>query len=158
MSERWLGIVVGADEVKVIDAEIPDAADAPIVIQSDQSWPLQSGSRPDAYRVMHQMVADYAKEKGIKRAVIKASALSQGKTRKGHLKAAELRGVVMCALAGVTTAKCRAKAHMSKTFGERKVDEYLKDDGFWKKRTNGEVRKGSREAALVILAEREADA
>jgi hypothetical protein len=159
MPGRWLGIVVGADEVTVVDAEIPDDTDAPIVIQSDQSWPLQSGARPDAYCVMHQQVANYAKESGIKRAVIKASALSQGKTLKGHLKAAELRGVVMCALAGVTTVKCRAKAHTSKTFGERKVDEYVKDDGFWKGRTEGKgLRKGSREAALVILAERKANA
>jgi hypothetical protein len=108
---------------------------------------------------MHQQVADYAKENGIKRGVIKASALSQSKTKKAHLEAAELRGVVMCALASATTAKCRAKAHMSKTFGERKVDEYVQDDGFWKERTEGKgLRKGSREAAMVILAERDADA
>jgi hypothetical protein len=89
---------------------------------------------------------------------IKASALSQKGAKKGHLYAAELRGAVMCALAGVTKTECRAKAHVSRTFGERKADEYIKDDDFWSKEVTGqELRVGSREAALVLLATRDDD-
>ena len=95
MTERWLGIVVGASEVTVVDAEVPDDADTPIVIQSDQSWSLKPGARPAAYDVMHRQLAGYTKENAIDRAVIKGSALSQGATKKSHLDAAELRGVVM---------------------------------------------------------------
>jgi hypothetical protein len=157
MPERWMGVVVGSDEVKVVDAEIPYDDDAPIVIQGDHTWPLQHGSRPDAYHVMHQQVAGYAKEHGISRAVIKASALSQGGTKLAHLHAAELRGVVTAALAGMTSTTCRAKGHLSKTFGKRKVDEYVQDDAFWAKEAKGQLRKGSREAALVVLAERDRD-
>ncbi len=47
------------------------------------------------------------------------------------------------------------KAHISKTFGDRKVDEYLKDDDFWSKQiSSGQLRIGSREAAMVLLAAR----
>jgi hypothetical protein len=60
--------------------------------------------------------------------------------------------------ATVTKTSCLAKAQVSRNFGERKADEYLKDDGFWKKAViGGKLRSGSREAALVILAARDAD-
>jgi hypothetical protein len=108
---------------------------------------------------MHQHVAGYAQENGIARAIIKASALSQRGIKKGHLEACELRGVVMSALAGVTTTECRSKAHVSRTYGKRKADEYLADDDFWAAKVTGNnLRSGSREAALVILAARKADA
>jgi hypothetical protein len=87
MPERWLGIVVGADHVRVVDAEIPDDSAKPIIIQGDHSWPLQKGDRPSAYRVMHQQIAGYAKENKIARAIIKgkrrfqATALRAGSAR-----------------------------------------------------------------------------
>jgi hypothetical protein len=52
-----------------------------------------------------------------------------------HLEAAELRGVVLAALATATKTVTIQKAKISKTFGKRKADEYLKDDSFW----SGEV-------------------
>ena len=77
MSGRWLGIVVSGDRITVVDVEVPDHG--PLILQSDQSWPLQAGDRSRAYHVMHQRVADYVREHGIARTVIKASAVSQGK-------------------------------------------------------------------------------
>jgi hypothetical protein len=71
------------------------------------------------------------------------------------LEAAELRGVIMGALANATAVQCLLKAHISKHFGERKVDQYLKDKEFWASETKGQLRAGSREAALLILAARE---
>jgi len=155
MPKRWIGVVVGSDKVTVVDAEIPSTG--PIVIQADYSWPLHQGERPSAYSVMHQQVADYAREHKIAQAIIKASAVSLAGTKKAHLEAAELRGVVMCALGGVTATKTETKAHISKTFGTRKVDEYLKDDDFWSRQIAGaRLRAGSREAAMVLLAARKA--
>lgn len=149
MSERWLGVVVSGDRVTIVDAEVPDSG--PLVIQADESWPLHQGNRVPAYVVMAQQVSDYARENGIKRAVVKASAVSLGGTKKAHLESAELRGVVMMALGSVTQVEVKSKAVMSKTFGKRKVDAYVKDDGFWQKECVGKLRNGSREAAMVLL-------
>jgi hypothetical protein len=153
MPDRWLGVVVGSEKVTVVDVTVP--AKGPIIIQGDHSWPLQRGERPAAYRVMHQQLGDYAREHGIVRAIVKGSALSRGGTKQAHLEAAELRGVVLAALSDVTETSIASKAHISRTFGNRKVDEYLKDDAFWKANvTGGNLRNGSREAAMVLVAGR----
>lgn len=153
MSERWLGVVVGSDKVIAVDAAVPDAG--AITILSDQSWKLQSGPRANAYYVMHQHLSDYARENNITRAVVKASAVGREAVKLGHMEAAELRGVVLAALASVTKTETVKKATVSKTFGKRKVDDYLADDDFWDGEASGEnLRKGSREAALILLASR----
>lgn len=154
MPDRWIGVVVGSDEVRVVVAEV--ATSGPLVILGDHTWPLQQGNRPAAYAVMHQLVADYARENRVTRAIVKGSAVSLRGTKQVHLHAAELRGVVEAALATVTEVSTASKAHISKTFGNRKVDEYLKDDTFWNKNvTGGRLRNGSREAAMVLLASRQ---
>jgi hypothetical protein len=105
---------------------------------------------------MHQHVADYAREHKIARAIIKGSAVSRGGTKKSHLQAAELRGVVMCALADVTNTETELKASVSRTFGARKVDDYLKDNDFWSGNLAGKnLRVASREAAILLLAGRD---
>ena len=155
MPERWLGVTVSSDTVIVVDAEVPSSG--ALVIQGDHTWSLQQGDRISAYRVMHQHLADYANENRIRRAVIKGSALSRGGTGMAHIHAAELRGVVMCALSLVENAECATKAQTSRTFGERKVDEYLRDDNFWSNEiaATTRLRAGSREAALLLLAARD---
>lgn len=159
MPERWLGVVVGGSEVKLVDAEMPDDTTAPITLQSDQTWPIQAGDRSRAYEVMHRQLVNYAKEHGISRAVVKASATSRGMPMKlSHLQAAELRGVAICSLASVTKVEVISKSSVSRNFGERKADEYLKDADFWAKQVTGaNLRIGSRDGALIILAAREAD-
>lgn len=152
MAERWLGIVVSSDKVILVDALVDGTA--PIVVQSDATWTLQAGERPDAYRVLQKRIADYAKEHGIARAIIKGSAVSLGGTKLAHLEAAELRGVVAAGLAGATKVSYESKANISRNFGDRNVDEYIKDNSFWAKEATGELRAGSREAAMVILATR----
>lgn len=152
--KRWLGIIVSSDKVIIVDSEVP--ASGPLVIQADHSWSLQQGDRAAAYHIMHQHVADYARERKITKAIIPGSAVSLGGTKKAHLLAAELRGVVMCALAGVTATETESKARVSKSFGARKVDEYLKDHKFWNAEVTGaNLRVGSREAAMVLLAGRD---
>jgi hypothetical protein len=155
MPDRWIGVVVASDRVTAVDAEVPDSG--PLVIQADHSWPLQKGDRASAYRVLHQQVADYCREHEIKRAVIKASAVNRGGTTKAHLEAAELRGVVISASATVADTQMMAKATISRTFGKRKVDDYIADNNFWTREIIGiALRIGSREAAMVLLAARNA--
>src|SRR5579863_6026948 len=101
MPIRCAGIVVVGEVVTVVDAEIPDDPDALITILADDTWRLQSGQRPLAYRVLHQRCADYLRENGVDKVVIKASALPTGAAKLGLLTSAEVRGVVVAAAASV---------------------------------------------------------
>jgi hypothetical protein len=156
MSERWLGLIASTDVVTIIEAEMPD--DGPIVIKSDDTWRLQKGNRAAAYSVLHQLCSDYVKENGIDVVVVKASAVTgHGPARLGLLTGAEVRGVIMAAAGALCPVKLLSKALISRTFGERKVDEYVADDGFWATHTTGgALRKLSREAAMLLIAARNA--
>lgn len=155
MSERCVGFVVVGDVVTVVHTEIPDDGDAPLNIVSDDTWKLQQGDRAEAYDVMYRRCTNYLKENGIQKVVIKASALTMGSTKLGHLTSAELRGVVIAAAASVAPVRTIAKALISRTYGDRKMDEYLQDDDFWVEHTvGGSLRKNSREAAMVVIAAR----
>jgi hypothetical protein len=71
------------------------------------------------------------------------------------LISAEVRGVIIAAAASVCEVKVVSKAVISRTYGERKVDEYLDDDAFWNEHTQGgKLRKMSREAAMLVVAAR----
>jgi hypothetical protein len=153
MIERRVRFVTASEKIVVIDAEVPD--DGPIVLQSDQTWKLQNGPREAAYHVLYQQCANYLREHGVKRAVIKGSAVTKGATRKAHLESAEVRGVVIAAAASVCPVRTAAKVTISRTFGKRKVNDYLKDDDFWGENVDGvSLRTGSREAALILIADR----
>jgi hypothetical protein len=156
MVERWVGVVASGDTVIIVDAEIPK--EGPITIVADATMKLQKGDKAVAYRLMHQRITDYVREKKITKAVIKASAVSQaGKPTLAHFESAELRGVAISALCqGGANVEITAKATISRTFGERKADEYVKDDEFWAEQIMGaDLRGGSREAALLMLASRQ---
>lgn len=153
MADRWLGIVVSGDKVIIVDAEVD--GDKPLVLQNDDTWALQSGNRSEAYATMSQQVADYVRENAIKRVLVKESAVSGGAATMALLHSAELRGAVMAALGAIVPVEARSKAAISKTYGERKVDEYVADGEFWKKEVVGvNLRAGSREAAMILLAVR----
>lgn len=152
---RWVGIVVSGSGAVLVDAEIPDG-DEPIVIQSDQTLRLPTGPRERAYSIMHQQCVNYLRENDIERVVIMASAVTRAGGGVAHLESAELRGVVTAAAASVCPTEQLKKASISKSFGERKSDEYLIDDEFWNESIEGAVRVGSRMAALLLLAVRKA--
>lgn len=153
MAKRWVAMVVSGDKVTVVDAEIP--ATGPLVLQADVTWKLQSGEKPAAYYVISQQCANYLKENKIEKALIKASATSRSGVKLGHFHSAELRGAIQSCAASVCEVKAVSKATLSRNFGERKVDEYTKDDEYWEQHFNGDVlRAGSREAAIMLLAER----
>ncbi|MEA3002323.1 MAG: hypothetical protein QOH81_1111 [Sphingomonadales bacterium] len=155
MAVRCVGFVVVGDTVTVVDAEVPDKADDPITIIADDTWRLQKGDRPEAYDVMYRRCSNYLKENDVANVVVKASALSMGSTKLGHLTSAELRGVIIAASASSASVRSISKALISRTYGDRKVDEYLQDDDFWdEKTTGGALRKNSREAAMIVIASR----
>lgn len=152
MSERWLGVQVSGAGVILVDAEVPK--DGPITIVLDDSLKLANGDRAKAFCTMYSRLHDYAKEKGIKRAFVKDSAVSKGGMGKAHLAAAELRGVAIAALGSACEVSILSKASISRNYGNRNMDEYVKDESFWQENTDGKMRSGSREAAMLILASR----
>ncbi|MBB4642606.1 hypothetical protein [Rhizorhapis suberifaciens] len=157
MAARWLGLSASKDSVVAVDAEIPDD-DGPIIIKSDDTWKVQKGDRAAAYNFLHQQCADYIKENGIDAVVVKASAVAgKGSATLGFLLSAEVRGIVIAAAASQCPVKALSKAVISRTYGDRKVDEYVGDDAFWTdKTTGGSLRKLSREATMLLIAARNA--
>jgi hypothetical protein len=158
MAERWVAFVATSASVVMVDAEIPDDEDDPIILQADQTWRLQKGDRDAAYHVLYQQCTNYLEENGVDVALIKSSAvLGAGGMKLAHLEGAEVRGVIIAAAASVCTTRVMSKAVISRTYGKRKVDEYLKDNDFWDEHVEGGVlRAGSREAAMLLVAGRDA--
>ncbi|WP_395175369.1 hypothetical protein [Roseibium alexandrii] len=153
MPERWVGMVVSGDRVTVVDASVPQ--DGLIELQADITWRLQAGDRPNAYHVVSQQCINYLRENKVDKVLIKASATSRSGITLAHFHSAELRGTVQAASAAVSQVKIVSKAALSRNFGSRKVDDYTKDDHYWEVHFNGEpLRVGSREAAIMLLAER----
>ena len=100
---------------------------------------------------MYQTISDYLRQHRVKHVAIKASAVNPGGgTTNKHLLAAELRGVVAAAAVdGGSIVHVVKKQSISKTFGSRTADEYVKDNAFWTSSVSGvPLRVGSREAAL----------
>lgn len=156
MSERRIGFTVSGEKVVAVDAEVPDTG--PIVLQADHTFSLQKGDREDAYDTLYKQVSNYLREHGIKRAVLKGSSSVARGMKQAHLDSAEVRGVVIAAARSVCPVRSVKKSSVSKSFGERKVDEYLKDESFWEERVDGvDLRAGSREAALMLIADRDAE-
>lgn len=156
MTMRWLGLTASKEGVIYVDVEVPDN-DGPIVVLADDNWKIQKGDRSAAYNVLHHQCADYIRENHIERAIVKASAVTgKGMAKLGMLEAAEVRGVVIAAAASVCGVKQLKKGSVSKTYGDRNVDEYVADDSFWAKNTKGgNLRKMSRETAMLLIAERD---
>lgn len=157
MSKRIIGLSASKDNVIYVDAEVPDDRNEPLVILADGNWKVQKGDRSDAYQVLHQQCADYIKESGIDEAVVKASAvMGRGAARLGMLHTAEVRGVVIAAAASVCRVTQLQKGVVSRTYGDRNVDDYIEDDTFWDEHTTGErLRKMSREVAMLVVAARD---
>ena len=153
MAARWVGIQVSGEKVTLVDISVPDD-DGLFEVIADKTFALQAGDRSQAYKVMHDRLSGYIREQKISKAVVKESALPlKGSPKLALLHSAELRGVAMAAAASACDTKTVAKASISRGFGKRKADEYLRDDEFWENTLEGaDLRAGSREAALLVIS------
>ncbi|WP_206513428.1 hypothetical protein [Rhizobium phaseoli] len=121
----------------------------------DETFDLGKGDRQLAYVTMHKRLVDRFSQ-GIDLVVLKASVGGQYAAKTAILHSAELRGVFLSAVPKGVLVKQLQKNTISRTFGSRKVDDYLKDDAFFDENFGGkEFRKGSREAAFLLLAARD---
>ncbi|TKD31678.1 MAG: hypothetical protein E5W98_28240 [Mesorhizobium sp.] len=156
MPKRYIGFVASSDVVTVVEGEIPDGQEDPITIIGDTTWKLQKGHRASAYAVLHQRCVDHVRENKIEGVVVKASAVPQGSARLALLTSAEVRGVVLAAAASICeNTRELSAASISRNYGDRKIAEYLADDSFWDEMTvGGDLRKTSREAAMLLVATR----
>ena len=149
--ENWVGITVSGEQLNLVHIQFNNANELPLVAD-DHTLKLQKGDRPQSYNVMYERVRNYLRDRNIEYVAIKESAASKN-TSLSHLFAAELRGVVIAASSSVLSdVRTIKKAVISRTFGERKVDDYISDNSFWELSLEGNLRKGSREAALVVIA------
>lgn len=150
-TERWVGMSVVSTEVQVVDFEVSgDRSTLRVVHQ--ETWKLQNGDRPQAYRVMYEQVVNYLRENNTNVVVVKGSQASQNSMKQAHLEAAELRGVIQAAAAQIVDVKVRQKSYISRTVGSRKVDQYIKDDSFWSEKFDGALLRKSREPAFLVYA------
>lgn len=155
MTERCVGLVVSASDVTVVDTMIPADAAEPVTLVMDDTWKLATGDRSQAYNILAQRCSAYLKDNNVSQVVIKSSAIPQGGGAKiALLEGAELRGVIMGAAASVCNTKSVNKSAISRSYG-RKVDECIQDDSFWDEKVEGgKLRKGSREAAMLVVSHR----
>ena len=152
MPENWIGFVASGSRLNAVHLEID--GDHP-VLTNQFTWKLQSGDETLAYAALYERVKEYIQNNSITTVVIKASAVGKNKATLAHLKSAELRGVICAAsVAGGAVTKLIQKGTISRTFGDRKVDDYVKDDSFWDDQLLGDLNKGKREAALLVLSQR----
>lgn len=149
--QKLAGIAVSSDKVNFV---LIDLDNDQFTLVSQDTLKVPVGNRPDAYRIVHGQLVDLLRGAKIDCVCIKASAVSLGGTKKAHLDSAELRGVTMAAsAAAVADVRCISKAATSRNFGNRKVDEYVRDDDFWTNRGLGALKKGLREAAFTAISE-----
>lgn len=147
-----IAAVVVSEKIVLTEGTVND--DQTVTIIKDETFDLEKGDRQLAYVVMRKRIEDRLSQ-GIQQVVLKASAGGKNPATSAVLHAAELRGVFLSAIpAGVPVRQLQKNA-LSRNFGSRKVDEYLKDDAFFEENFGGAgLRKGSREAAFLLLAAR----
>jgi len=156
-SARWVGFDVSSKAVVVVQFGIPPTG--PAVVEYDDTWNLQTGSRPVAYQVMYERVRHYLSDRAVDGVAIMGSSVSGHAASGGLLDGAELRGVVGAAAASATkNVISRSKGSLSRGSSRGKVDRYTKDEQYWTKAIGGKLRKGSRGVAYLVLCEGRPDA
>lgn len=142
-----VGVVVGSDKISLVEGH--RNPDDTVTLLKDEIFNLEKGDRHHAYAAMHKRIHDRLLH-GVDTVVLKASSAGKFTGSQAALLAAELRGVLL----GAIPLKINVLQHHTKTLskaGSRKVGEYIKDDAWWTQHFNGDVRKGQREAAYLIL-------
>lgn len=152
MAEKLAGIKVSGDSLELVVLEQDSAGDFTLVNQT--AMQLQSGDRAAACHVLHGQLADYLSQKKVSCTCIIGSAVMPGRSATlALLQSAELRGVAMAAAASAGDTKCVTKASIGRTLGDGKCDDYVKNEEFWDELDIQGLKKGMREATLVVISQ-----
>jgi len=148
--EKFAGIIAASGIIQIAILQETNTAGSLSLIQL-VTIPQQTGDVPIAYAEVYRRVASLLAESGVSRAFVKSSALPGKSVQLAVLEGAELRGVTIAAVASIRsiTVKMVSKAQLSRAHG--KVDIILKDDAFFGARISGDLKRGFREAALIVL-------
>lgn len=145
-----IAAVVTSEKIVLTEGTIN--ADQTVTIVKDETFDLEKGERQLGYVVMSKRLKDRLSQ-GIDQVVLKASSGGRNPATSAVLHAAELRGVFLASVPDDIPVRQLQKNNLSRNFGSRKVDEYLKDDTFFDENFKGtNLRKGSREAAFLLLS------
>jgi hypothetical protein len=147
----YSGIAVGADyaDVVVVGAERGNDTIKELIVA--RKLQLERGPRPQAFRSLGEQLCNILREAGVLEVFIKKSSAGRHVTL-SHLEAAEVRGMVFFAASGVAQVTAVNPTVLSKTFGTKKTQEYLKDDRFWADRALEELEKQYRDPCLLVIA------
>ncbi|MER9838096.1 hypothetical protein NKJ28_24415 [Mesorhizobium sp. M0145] len=142
--------VVSSSSIILVEGEYN--ADGTVTIIKDETLNIESGDRHKAYAIMATRIRDRLTS-DVDTVLVKASSGGQFAAKTVVLHAAELRGVFLSAIP--THVEVVQKQIKTVSRGRsRKVDEYVKDDDYFDEKFGGvNLRKGSREAAFLILNE-----
>lgn len=152
MATKILGARICSDEATIVSLTKQDGGD--FTLENQAVIKLQEGDRPAAYDVFHGQFCDFITHEHVSVVCILGSIVSRSGTKLGHLHAAELRGVAQAAAATAgVEVRIINKATVSRTFGERNVDEYVSDDGFWARNNLAELKKGWRLPAFAVISQ-----
>jgi hypothetical protein len=144
------GIAVGSEHADVVIVDAESGQDTMTLITS-RRLQLQHGDRAPAFRALGDQIANILGESKVAEVFIKKSAAGLH-VKLGHLEAAEVRGLVLYVASGISKVTAINPTVLSKTFGDRKPAEYLRDDGYWKNRNLTNLEKRYREPCLLIIA------
>jgi hypothetical protein len=144
------GIAVGANHVDVV---IVDGARGPdtLTLVISRRLELQQGDRALAFRALGDQLSNILHEAKAATVFIKRSAAGPH-VKLGHLEAAELRGMVFFVATGSARVTAINPTALARTFGNRKPQEYIKNDDYWKDRNLAELEKRYRDPCLLIIA------
>lgn len=147
-----VGVVVGSEKIIFVEGE--PTKDGTIELIKDETFDLEDGKRHQAYSVMHRRIADRLST-DVAKVILKASSAGKFTGSQASLHAAELRGVFLSAIPSKVEVLQLHTKNISRDFGSRKLEGYTKDDDWWDEHFKGKCRRGSREAAFLIIAAQE---
>jgi hypothetical protein len=142
-----VGVVVGSTKIIMVEGEKNGGGTVSLI--KDEVFNLEKGDRHIAYVAMYKRINDRLQH-GVDRVVLKASSAGKFTGSQAALLAAELRGVLLSAVPPTIKVEQEHTKNLSKA-GSRKVVDYTKDDVWWDEHFSGDVRKGNREAAYLII-------
>lgn len=149
----WLSVIPCKDACVVVHARPSDDRSILLQVVHEHTWSVDLRNKCASYPALKRIFNEYVVQHGIDAIVLKKGHLgSEGRGHASMISAGELRGVIYIACEQCDIFEIN-RCVVSRTYGDRKVGEYINDSHFWNERVNG-ISKSRlhREAAILLLA------